>query len=84
MNKVCDHFLPTPALAQQQDRDINIGHQTHLLADFAHRGACGYEEDVIAQFDDIAWTGCWISSRRVGVQALPQNGIKLGLLEWLG
>src|SRR5208283_4988566 len=54
VNQAGKHFLAGATFAQQQYRDIDMGDQRRLRADFSHRGTRGDEEYIVSNFLDLA------------------------------
>ena len=80
MNQARQNFLARAAFAQQQNRNVNVRDQRGLRTDLLHCGAGGHEEHVVAKlfhFSRIAFI-------LRGADALGDDGVEFGFLEWLG
>ena len=75
------NFLAGAALAEQQDREVELGDLQGLTAKVAHHGRGGEEIHAFADFDGIARAG----SGRIGVlQAEAQYLVHFFFLDGLG
>src|SRR5581483_2567268 len=79
VNQSRQNLLTCSALAEQQDRDINIRHQRCLRADLAHcRTGCN-EEHIIGQLLNFSGIILLVSAK-----ALIDDGVQFRLLEGFG
>ena len=78
MDQARHHFFTCTAFTKHQDGNVHVGNQCCLRPQLAHVGTGGHKESLIAEV--LNFTGIILLVR---AQALINNGIQFGFLEWL-
>src|SRR5215469_3328535 len=74
-----EYFLARSALTQEQDRDVNVGHQRRLRANLAHRRTGRDEKHIIAELFHLA------AERLLALpESQIEDRIQFRFLKWLG